>query len=135
MHTVSANWIQGMAFDGHVDQHIFRMDSPLPHGLDSGPSPKKLLLISLITCTGMDVVSLLQKMRVPFDRFEVWADADLAEDHPKVYTAIRLTYRIWGAADKKSKVEKAVQMSKTTFCGVSIMLQKACPITYTIDYK
>lgn len=133
-HTVLVNWVQGLAFDGFVDNHRVRLDALPPQGLSQGPSPKKLLLTSLISCTAMDVVSLLEKMRIPFDKFQVEADADLTESIPKVYSEIRLTYRFWGVSKKYDKVEKAIKLSKENFCGVSIMLQKACPILYSIEF-
>ena len=65
MHSVKTKWINKMAFDSQVDNHTVRIDTNGDLGDDSGPSPKKLLLASLAGCIGMDVASLLKKMRVP----------------------------------------------------------------------
>lgn len=123
-----------MAFDSQIDKHTVRIDTGGLLGDDSGPSPKKLLLSSLAGCTGMDVVSLLKKMRVAITGFEMDIEADLTEEHPKVYSEIRLVYRFYGTNIKKEKVEKAVQLSQERYCGVSAMLGKSSSIKYSIEY-
>jgi putative redox protein len=133
-HHVVTNWKEDMAFDSHIDKHILRIDASGDLGNDTGPSPKKLLLTSLTGCTGIDIVSLLKKMRVPFTGLEIEAEADLTEDHPKVYKEIRLTYKVYGKDLPKAKVEKAVNLSKEKYCGVSAMLSKNNPIIYSIEY-
>lgn len=133
-HNVHTNWKENMAFDSHIDTHILRIDAPQETGSDSGPSPKKLLLSALAGCTGMDVVSLLQKMRVNFTAFEILIDADLTNEHPKVYSEIRMVYKISGPNLPKEKVQKAVDLSQEKYCGVSAMLQKNSPIKYTVEF-
>jgi len=134
MHRVKTVWKDKMAFDSQIDGHTLRIDTGGELGDDSGPSPKKLLLASLAGCTGMDVVSLLKKMRVNITGFEMDVDADLTEEHPIVYSEIRLVYRFYGTNLDKTKVEKAVKLSKERYCGVSEMLRKNSPIIYTIEY-
>ncbi|MCB0631421.1 MAG: OsmC family protein [Saprospiraceae bacterium] len=124
-----------MAFDVKIDGHTTRIDSAGPDGEDTGPSPKKLLLGTLAACTGMDVVSLLNKMRVPFSDFSIQTKADLTEEHPKVFTIVELIYRIKIEEERhQPKVEKAVKMSKERYCGISAMLAKNSPIEYRIEY-
>lgn len=134
MHKVKTSWKNKMAFDSQIDTHVLRTDSSEPLGDDSGPSPKKLLLASLAGCTGVDVVSLLEKMRVPITGFEMDVEADLTDEHPKVYSEIRLIYRFFGEDLNTAKIEKAVKLSKDKYCGVSAMLQKNCPILSSIEY-
>lgn len=134
IHSVNTKWKSKMAFDSQIDNHTVRIDTGGELGDDTGPSPKKLLLASLAGCTGMDVVSLLEKMRVPIDGFEMDIDADLTDEHPKVYSEIRLVYRFYGKDLKKDKIEKAIQLSQDKYCGVSEMLRKNCPIIYSIEY-
>ena len=134
LHTVNTTWKNKMAFDSQIDNHTFRIDSGGELGDDSGPSPKKLLLSSLAGCTGMDVVSLLKKMRVSISGFEMDIEADLTEEHPKVYAEIRLVYRFYGINLKKEKIEKTVRLSQEKYCGVSAMLRKSSPINYRIEY-
>lgn len=134
IHNINTKWVNNMAFDSQIDNHTLRIDSSGKYGDDTGPSPKKLLLASLAACTGMDVVSLLKKMRVPFTNFEMSIEADLTEEHPKVYSEIRLIYHIFGYQLNKDKVEKAINLSQEKYCGVSAMLRKNSPINYSIVY-
>jgi len=124
-----------MAFDSQIDKHTLRMDAPEIMGDDSGPSPKKILLAGLAGCTGMDVVSLLKKMKVSYTSFEMDIEADLTEEHPKVYSEIRLIYRFTGENLNRGKIEKSIKLSQEKYCGVSAMLRKNCPIIYSIEYQ
>ena len=134
LHTVNTKWKDKMAFDSQVDNHTIRIDTGGEMGDDSGPGPKKLLLSSLAGCTGMDIVSLLKKMRVPITGFEMDIEADLTEEHPKVYSEIRLVYRFFGKELNRDKVEKSVRLSQEEYCRVSAMVKKNSPINYSIEY-
>ena len=134
MYSLKTEWKNKMAFDSQIDTHTIRMDTTAPDGDDTGASPKKLLLASLAGCTGMDVVSLLKKMRVEITNLEMDIEADLTEEHPIVFSEIRLIYRFYGTNLNKGKVEKAVQLSQEKYCGVSEMLRKNSPINYSIQY-
>jgi putative redox protein len=124
-----------MAFDVKVGEHTVRLDALQEHGgLDSGPAPKKLMLGTLAACTGMDVVSLLRKMRVEFSDFSIQTKAELAADHPKIFTKVCLIYRIRVEEKDRQKVEKAIKLSQETYCGISAMLSKSSPIEYRIEY-
>lgn len=132
---VNTVWKEKMAFESQLGNHTVRMDTTPEMGDDSGANPKQLLLAGLAGCTGMDVVSLLNKMRVPFTNFEMGIEADLIEEHPIVFSEIRLKYVFWGDNLDKAKVKKAVKLSQDKYCGVSAMLKKNSPITYTIEYR
>ena len=128
-------WKEKMAFESQLGNHVVRMDTTPEMGDDSGASPKQMLLAGLAGCTGMDVVSLLNKMRVPFTNFEMDIEADLTEEHPIVFSEIRLIYKFYGTDLDTAKVEKAVKLSQEKYCGVSAMLKKNSPIEYSIEYK
>ena len=132
---VNTVWKEKMAFESKLGNHTVRMDTTPELGDDSGASPKQLLLAGLAGCTGMDVASLLKKMRVPFTNFEMDIEAELTEEHPIVFSKIRLKYIFWGENLDKNKVEKAVNLSKDRYCGVSAMLKKNSPIDYSIEYR
>ena len=132
---VNTVWKEKMAFESQLGNHVVRMDTTPELGDDSGASPKQLLLAGLAGCTGMDVASLLKKMRVPFTNFEMDIEADLTEEHPIVFSEVRLNYIFWGDNLDKVKVEKAVNLSKDRYCGVSAMLKKNSPIEYSIEYR
>jgi len=82
----------------------------------------------------MDVVSLLRKMRVDFNDFLVTAEAELTDEHPRVFKSIKIHYKISGNVDK-DKLEKAIKLSQDRYCGVSAMLKKAAPISYTYEIE
>jgi len=133
---IEAQWIDGMAFENLVDGHRITVDAAAEFGgEDRGPRPKPLMLNALAGCTGMDVVAVLRKMKQNFTWFNIVVDADLGDEHPKTYQAIRLTYQF--KADDgldESKVKKAVSLSQDRYCGVSAMLKKACDLSWSIEY-
>jgi putative redox protein len=97
----------------------------------SANSPVELVLIGLCACTGADVVNILRKKREPFTRIEVDADTERAAQPPKVFTKIKLVYRISGKVNRKS-VEDAVRLSMEKYCSVEAMLKKTAEITFEI---
>lgn len=129
-------WKGGMAFEISQDGHVFLLDSTSDMGgRDLGPRPKALLLSGLIGCTGMDVVSILDKMKVKGYGLEIRAEADLSDDHPVVFTRIRLTYVFNGADLPVERIERAVRLSQEKYCGVSAMLRAAAPLEWEIVYE
>ena len=125
----------GMAFKTDVGGHelIFDADEKVG-GQDLGPKPKPMLLVSLAGCTGMDVVSLLKKMRVDYDDFKIEVSGELTDEHPKYYYKILVEYHIWGNNVDKAKVEKSVNLSQDRYCGVSYMLNKSSELIHKIFY-
>ena len=124
---------EGMAFDVHVGGHTCTFDAdPQFGGHGYGPSPKSLVLSALAGCSGMDVVSILRKMQMPFDSFSVDVDGETATESPKVYTRIHITYIFTGSALDEAKIEKAVNLSLDKYCGVAAMLKRSAEITYRI---
>ena len=137
MHSIKTTWDPKSiaAFDHEIMGHVIRTDGTPPHGEDTGPSPKRLLLASLAGCTGVDVVSLLKKMRAPVDSYEMEVEADLTDEHPKTYSEIRLIYRFSGPSLKEDKITKAVNLSLDRYCGVTKMLAAHCPIVTSIEFE
>ena len=132
-HSSTVRWDSGRAFQVEQDGHRFVLDaSPDAGGRELGPRPKALLLSGLGACTGIDVVSILEKMRVPFEGLEVQVSAELRDDHPKIYTGIHVRYVFRGKGLPLEKLRRAVQLSEETYCGVSAMLRPAVPITSEI---
>jgi putative redox protein len=131
----TTKWVEALAFDATADSgHTVRIDTSVEGGgLGSGMNPKKMLLGSLCGCSGMDVVEILHKMKVKFTKFEMEAEAEQTEDHPKVFKFINMIYRIDVAPEDLDKVKRAVSLSQEKYCGVSAMLAKHCAINYTIE--
>lgn len=98
-----------------------------------GPSPMEAVLMALCSCTSVDVVEILRKKRQQLTALRVSARAERAEDAPRVFTHILLTYAVSGKLSRKA-VEDAVSLSKNKYCSVSKMLEKAATVDYEIVY-
>jgi putative redox protein len=123
----------GMHFMGKLDGFDVPIDADKSVGGEGrGPKPKGLVLTALAGCTAMDVISILRKMKIEPEAFSVETEADVTDDHPKVFKAIRIVYRLKGKGIEKEKVRKAVELSNDKYCGVSAMLRMAAPIEYEI---
>lgn len=123
---VKTTWKDNMEFDSELNGHHIIIDAnESVGGHDKGPRPKGLMLTALTGCTGMDVVSILKKMKVQDYKFWLEADADHSEEHPVYYTKIYLTYQFEGKDLPIDKIKKAVNLSEDRYCGVSFMLKKA----------
>jgi putative redox protein len=123
----------GMAFDVELQGFHFDVDAePAVGGANRGPRPKALLLSALGGCTGMDVVSILKKMRMPFDSFAVDVTGELSDEHPKYFKTLHVRYQFTGKELDRSKIERAVELSQKQYCGVTAMLGKSAVITTEI---
>lgn len=130
---VIVDYTEGMSFAGHDAQFSVQMDAkPEVGGVDKGPTPKPLLLMSLGGCTGMDVVSLLKKMRQEYDSYQMKITGEQTDEHPKYYHKIHIDYVFEGADLDTAKVRKAVDLSQEKYCGVSYMLKQSAELTYSI---
>jgi putative redox protein len=133
---IEINWLEDMAFEATVNNHKITMDaSEEAGGKDRGPRPKALTLVALAGCTGMDVVSMLKKMRVEYSGLKIDVEAELTEEHPKIYTAITIHYIFEGKDLPMDKLEKSVNLSLERYCGVTAMLSKSAKIDHKISIK
>lgn len=131
--TVTTKWTGDLSFDALVTGHHIIMDvAKESGGQDSGPRPKAMLLASLMGCSGMDIVSILKKMKVADYSFEMSADADAAEEHPMVYTTINLQYMFKGENLPEDKIVKAVALSTEKYCAVNAMLKQTANLNIQI---
>ena len=128
-HEIDLSWDEGMAFSTDLDGHKLTLDaSPDVGGQDKGPRPKKLMLVSLAGCTGMDVVSILNKMRVQYNGLNIKVEGELNEEHPKYYKSMKVIYEFKGKDLPMDKLEKAVNLSAEKYCGVQALYRMAIPI-------
>ncbi len=126
-------WTGGMTFDAEVSGHHVIMDADTQWGgMDRGPRPKPLILAALSGCSGMDVVSILEKMRVQNYQFRVDVEADSTNDHPIVYHTIRMLFHFHGEDLPPEKLIKAVHLSVDRYCGVYAMLKRAANINVKV---
>ena len=119
-------WKGGQAFDSYKENSKIEIDAA------GGFNPKALLLSGLAACSAIDVVEILEKMRVPFANLEVDSETTQTEDHPRVFKTIHLTYRVRTEEENREKLKKAIDLSLEKYCGVAAMLKKNSAIHYEI---
>jgi putative redox protein len=96
-----------------------------------GVSPMELLLVGLAGCTGVDIVDILSKKRERLKVLKVKVRGNRAEDYPKIYKEIEITYMIWGEGINPKSIERAIKLSKEKYCSVSAMLRSVADIKWT----
>jgi len=131
--TAYVKQIKGITLAGKTDSnHWITMDGPENFGgSDAGIRPKELILLSLAGCTGSDVIVILQKKKVKLDDFEMNITAEMADEHPQVYTKINIEFVFYGKDIQEKDVERAIELSQTKYCSVTHMLNKSVEITHS----
>lgn len=130
---VNVNWMESMSFEIEIDKHKLTIDADeAVGGQNKGPKPKPFMLAALGGCTGMDVISILRKMRVEPSYFNVKVEGELTDEHPKMYKNMHVIYEFKGENLPMEKLEKAVNLSEEKYCGVSALYKKVIPITSEI---
>jgi putative redox protein len=133
------NWlgIDGMSFSAEVGSgHLVNMDgAPEAGGRNLAPRPMELLLAGAGGCTAFDVVMILKKARQDIRGCEVKLSATRAEEDPKVFTNIHMTFVVTGKNLDLTRVQKAVDLSHEKYCSATIMLGKTASITHSIEIK
>jgi putative redox protein len=131
--SVSIKWIENMEFLADVEGHKISLDIDVESGgNNNGPKPKPLMMVSLGGCTGIDVISILKKMKVEPESFNIIVEGDMTEQHPKVFEKMHVIYEFKGKDLPLDKLERAVELSREKYCGVSAMYKKAFDMTYEI---
>lgn len=134
-HFVSTFFGSGMAASSTIGEHKVQIDSTTENGgTNTGPGPKRLMLTSLAGCTGIDIVSILTKMKVAFSELSIDTEATLSDEHPKIYTHVKIVYKVKLAEADQSKMEKAVTLSADKYCGVMAMFRTFATIESSIVY-
>ena len=133
--TINATFKGGRNFTVDVHGHQIEIDTDEPGGGNNlGTRPKALMLVSLAGCTGFDVVSILNKMRVTFSDLSISVDGHLTESEPAIYDKVVINYTIKVSKEDETKVEKAVKLSKEKYCGVSKMFDAFAEVSSKIHY-
>jgi len=99
-----------------------------------GLSPKAMMLSSLAGCSGLDVISILDKMKEEIDDFKIEVSGELTNEHPKHYHSVAVDYHFYGSDLNKKKCEKAVNLSVDKYCGVMEMFRQFAKIETNIIY-
>ena len=129
--TVTTVWKQNMLFESdNPSGHKVLIDTSPEHGGENkGLGPKALMLSSLAGCSGLDVVSLLKKMRAEVDDFKMVVHGELTEEHPKYYHKVAVEYHFYGSDLQEDKINKAVKLSVDQYCGVMEMFRQFAKVT------
>ncbi len=112
--------------------HAVVMDGPPSvGGNNSGASPMELLLMGTGGCSGMDVISVLQKKKQHVTSLEIHVIGEKADEHPKKYTAITIEFVITGKNISEEAVKRSVQLSMDKYCSVKASLEGTAQISYS----
>jgi len=127
--------INGITLAGKSDSnHWVTLDGPENFGgFSAGPRPMELMLLGLAGCAAMDVLSILRKKRVNLSDFNMNVEAERAEDHPRVFTRIKLNYMFTGKNIHPSDIERSIKLTEEKYCGATAMLKSAVEINH--DYQ
>jgi putative redox protein len=125
-------WLNGRAFVGESGSgHAVIMDgAPEAGGRNIGVRPMEMLLLGLGGCTAFDIVMILEKGREQVTGCEIELEGERATEDPKVFTHVKMTYKLTGKALKPAAVERAVKLSSEKYCSASKMFEKTATIEH-----
>ncbi|MGB6269212.1 MAG: OsmC family protein [Olleya sp.] len=134
-HKITTNWKGNLLFDSDnpSGQHVL-MDTDLEGKQREGLSPKALMLSSLAGCSGLDVVSILEKMKVEVDDFKMEVEGLLTDEHPKYYHTVTVGYHFTGKNLSEEKIKKAVNLSIEKYCGVMEMFRQFAEVKTNVIF-
>ena len=131
--SITMNWLNNMAFETNLNGHKVVIDASEDHGGQNlGPRPKAFMLVALGGCTGMDVVSILNKMRVEYKSLNIVIEGDTADEHPKKFLRMKVIYNFTGENLPMDKIQKAVDLSREKYCGVYASYKDSIDIEHVI---
>ncbi|RLJ63212.1 putative redox protein [Lacinutrix venerupis] len=127
------------------EKMIFESDNPSGYSFNLGVSeeendpykplrPKAAMLSSLAACSGLDVVSVAEKMKTEFSDFNIEVSGELTEEHPKIYHTVTVDYHFYGKDLNEKKIKKAVDLSIEKYCGVMEMFRQFATVKTKIHY-
>lgn len=135
-HLITTQWKGDLLFESNNPTgNTMLMDAALENGgSGKGLSPKAMMLSSLAGCSGLDVISILNKMKVVVADFKIIASGKLTDEHPKYYDRVHVLYQFYGKDLPIEKIKKAVDLSVEKYCGVMEMFRKFAEISIEIQY-
>lgn len=112
--------------------HIVNVDArPDFGGNDMGPSPMELVLMSVASCSGIDMISILKKQRQEITSFKAEVEGERVQvGEAKPFKNIYVTFFLEGTINEE-KAQRAAQLSFEKYCSVA----KTVEPTATIHYK
>lgn len=123
---ITTTWLGDMKFESTNPSglNLFIDAGEENGGKGDGYRPKALMLSSLAGCSGLDVASLIKKMKLDVDDFKIDIDAELTEEHPKYYNKVAMHFHFYGKNLSEKKLQKAVDLSIDKYCGVMEMFRQ-----------
>jgi putative redox protein len=135
IHQVELNWKGKMHFESEGPGGKVLIDGAEEFGGEGkGVRPKAMMLSALAGCAGMDISSLLKKMRAEVAHFSIDVAGELTDEDPKYYHKVKVTFTFFGSDFKKAKIEKAVKLSVERYCGVMEMFRQFAEVTVATAY-
>jgi putative redox protein len=134
-HEINCKWLDGVAFEAedHMGHKLITEAGPKFGGKNRGFLPKPLLLAALAGCMGVDVISILNKMEITPEYFNVRCAGEMNEEQPRYYHKIHLIYEFKGSNLPIEMLQKAVDVSCERYCNVSALLSKGAVISHEIQ--
>ena len=134
---ITTTWLGDMKFEstnpsGH---NLFIDAGPESGGKSEGYRPKALMLSGLAGCSGLDVASLIKKMKLEVSNFKIEIDANLTEEHPKYYDKVEMNFHFYGENLNEKKLQKAVDLSIEKYCGVMEMFRQFADVKVNTFFK
>tara|TARA_R110002051_G_scaffold285982_1_gene348378 strand:+ start:310 stop:729 length:420 start_codon:yes stop_codon:yes gene_type:complete len=134
-HKITTNWKGNMLFDSdNPSGHHVLMDTDVEGKAREGLSPKALMLSSLAGCSGLDVVSILDKMKIDNYDLKMEVEGLLTDEHPKYYHTVILDYHFTGNDLNQEKINRAVQLSIEKYCGVMEMFRRFAEVKTNVHF-
>ncbi|MEQ3663861.1 MULTISPECIES: OsmC family protein [unclassified Olleya] len=134
-HKITTNWKGNMLFDSdNPSGHHVLMDTDVEGKTREGLSPKALMLSSLAGCSGLDVVSILDKMKIDTYDLKMEVEGLLTDQHPKYYHTVILDYHFTGKDLNEEKINRAVQLSIEKYCGVMEMFRRFSEVKTNVHF-
>lgn len=135
-HKITTQWKGGLTFESdNPSGKTVIMDTDIEGQNERfGLSPKAMMLSSLAGCSALDVISILDKMKVEVDDFKIDVSGELTEEHPKYYHSVVVDYHFYGSDLDEKKCERAVNLSIEKYCGVMEMFRRFSEVKTNIYY-
>jgi putative redox protein len=136
LHHVKTKRSGKMHFESSANDHIIHLDKlPAHGGEDKGPRPKQLMLSAIGGCTGMEIISILEKMRLKIDELEIDVTGELTVGQPKMYKSVHIFFKVKSLIPDKVKIARAINLATEKYCGVVAMFRQFAQITSEIQFS
>lgn len=135
MGQIRMKWVEGRLMVGtDSSNHSIVIGRTQGENQGQGVKPAELLLMAAASCSGYDVVEILEKQRQPLRDLEVICSGNQMKEPPYSFTEMHLHYVVYGNLDRE-KVERAIQLSQEKYCSVIATLKLSMPVTFDFEIR